>query len=140
MIGNQREQLELEGFYLPFGSGILSELYTTAELIDAARTPLLKSVLLAFLEQSSCPFFHMLSSWLGVGSSSPYVSLPLELQKGDFLDPHEEFFIINFEVNSSHIKYNGDGFGINVSSFKYNTNLILILNLHSRIIYYFYYR
>ena len=119
MTGNQREQLELEGFYLPFGSGILSELYSTAELIDAARTPLLKSVLLTFLEQSSYPFFHMLSSWLGVGSSSPHILLPLELQKGDFLDPYEEFFIDNFVVDSSHVKHNGDVFwqgGIHVSS------------------------
>src|SRR5256885_13843732 len=116
---NQKE-LEHEGFYLPFGSNILSELYTTAESIDAVRTPLLKSVLLAFLEQSSYPFFHMLSSWLGIGSSSPHVSLPFELQKGDFIDPYEEFFIVNFEVDSNYVKHDGDGFwqdGIHVSSF-----------------------
>ncbi|CAG8514908.1 2220_t:CDS:2 [Funneliformis caledonium] len=115
---SQKEQIENEGFYVPFGSNILSELYTTAESIDAARTPLLKSILLAFLEQSSYPFFHMLSSWLGVCSSSPYVSLPLELQKGDFLDPYEEFFIVNFEVDSNHVKNDGDGFwqgGIHIS-------------------------
>ena len=119
MTEDQKEQLEHEGFYVPFGSNILSELYTTAESIDAARTPLLKSVLLAFLEQSSYPFFHMLSSWLGVGSSSPHILLPLELQKGDFLDPYEEFFIDNFVVDSSHVKHNGDVFwqgGIHVSS------------------------
>jgi hypothetical protein len=117
---NQKEQFEHEGFYVPFGSNILSELYITAESIDAVRTPLLKSLLLAFLEQSSYPFFHMLSSWLGVGSSSSHLSLPLELQKGDFLDPYEEFFIDNFVVDSNYVKQNGDEFwegGIHVSSF-----------------------
>ncbi|GBC07609.1 hypothetical protein RclHR1_07570005 [Rhizophagus clarus] len=115
---DQKEQLDHEGFYVPFGSNILSELYVTAESIDAVRIPLLKSVLLAFLEQSSYPFFHMLSSWLGVGSSSSHPSLPLELQKGDFLDPYEEFFIDNFVVDSNYIKQNGDEFwqgGIHVS-------------------------
>ncbi|RIA91282.1 Spc98 family-domain-containing protein [Glomus cerebriforme] len=116
---NQKEQLEREGFYIPFGSNILSELYTAVESIDTVRTPLLKSVLLTFLEQSSYPFFHMLNSWLGIGSSSSHVSLPLELQKGDFLDPYEEFFIVNFEVDSNYVKYNGDEFwqsGIHVSN------------------------
>ncbi|CAB5214383.1 unnamed protein product [Rhizophagus irregularis] len=116
---NQKEQLELEGFYVPLGSNILSELYITAESIDAVRAPLLKSVLLVFLEQSSHPFFHMLSSWLGVGPSSFHFSLPLELQKGDFLDPYEEFFIDNFVVDSNYVKQNGDEFwqgGIHVSN------------------------
>jgi hypothetical protein len=126
---NQKEQLELEGFYVPLGSNILSELYITAESIDAVRAPLLKSVLLVFLEQSSHPFFHMLSSWLGVGPSSFHFSLPLELQKGDFLDPYEEFFIDNFVVDSNYVKQNGDEFwqgGIHVSSFCYS---IFIINL-----------
>jgi len=133
---NQKEQLEREGFYVPFGSNILSELYTTAESIDAARTPLLKSVLLAFLEQSSYPFFHMLSSWLGVGSSSPHILSPLESQKGDFLDPYEEFFIDNFVVDSSHVKQNGDEFwqgGIHVSSFLQLINFVFKLNLQNNI-------
>nr|CAG8496215.1 9086_t:CDS:10 [Entrophospora candida] len=66
----QQEQWMDQGFYLPFGNDILSEIYNFIELIDISGSLFLKSVFLAFLEQSSCPFFEMLSSWLGINTSS----------------------------------------------------------------------
>ncbi|CAJ0753996.1 13337_t:CDS:10 [Entrophospora sp. SA101] len=65
----QQEQWMDQGFYLPFGNDILSEIYNFIELIDISGSLFLKSVFLAFLEQSSCPFFEMLSSWLGINTN-----------------------------------------------------------------------
>ncbi|RHZ48035.1 hypothetical protein Glove_562g31 [Diversispora epigaea] len=107
---DQKEQKDQEGFYLPFGSGILSEIYSTIKSIDAARSPLHKSILLAFLKQSSEPLFHMLNSWLGVASSYTLALLPIDTPKGEFYDPYEEFFIANFEIDTSFVKHDGDGF------------------------------
>ncbi|CAG8520510.1 12905_t:CDS:10, partial [Acaulospora morrowiae] len=114
----QSDQREKEGFYLPFGSGTLSEIYTTAESIDSTRSPFLKSTLLAFLKQSSEPFFQMLNSWLGIFSPTNHDLLPIDAPKGDFRDPYKEFFIVNFEIDASFVKHDGNCFwhdGVQVS-------------------------
>ncbi|CAG8663086.1 13359_t:CDS:2, partial [Acaulospora colombiana] len=118
LSAEQSAQLKKEGFYLPFGSGILSEIYSTAESVDSTRSPFLKCTLLAFLKHSSEPFFQMLSSWLGVSASSAHAPLPIDAPKGDFHDPYKEFFIVNFEIDASFVKHDGNCFwqdGIQVS-------------------------
>ncbi|CAG8733573.1 11968_t:CDS:2, partial [Dentiscutata heterogama] len=94
------EQRDNEGFYLPFGSKILSEIYITAETIDSASSPFLRAVFLAFLDQSSRPFFEMLNSWLGILSSSCSF-LPMDLY-------NDEFIYMEFDTIS--VKDNGDEF------------------------------
>src|SRR5207253_2683943 len=96
-----------QGFYLPFGTDILSEIYNFIELIDTPGSLFLKSIFLAFLEQSSYPFFEMLGFWLGLNTrsnininnndddnnnDSNYLLLSETL--GDqYCDPYDEFFI-----------------------------------------------
>ncbi|CAG8712634.1 18063_t:CDS:10, partial [Gigaspora rosea] len=104
---NQKEQRDNEGFYLPFGSKILSEIYIAAETIDLTRSPFLRAVFLAFLDQSSRPFFEMLSSWLGTLSSScSFLSIN---EHDEYIYPNE-FFISNFKVDAFSVKDDGDEF------------------------------
>ncbi|KAF0390464.1 Spc97/Spc98 family protein [Gigaspora margarita] len=104
---NQKEQRDNEGFYLPFGSKILSEIYIAAETIDLTRSPFLRAVFLAFLDQSSRPFFEMLSSWLGTLSSScSFLSIN---EHYEYIYPNE-FFISNFKVDAISVKDDGDEF------------------------------
>ncbi|CAG8637621.1 13643_t:CDS:10 [Cetraspora pellucida] len=103
----QKVQRDEEGFYLPFGTKILSEIYTVAETIDSAGSPFLRAVFLAFLEQSSKPFFEMLSSWLGIRSSRN--SLPIDAHDEEFMHS-KEFFISNFKVDAVSVRDNGDEF------------------------------
>ncbi|CAG8526842.1 30220_t:CDS:10, partial [Racocetra persica] len=107
LSSEQKVQRDEEGFYLPFGSKILSEIYTVAETIDSARSPFLRATFLAFLEQSSKPFFEMLSSWLGIRSSRN--SLPIDAHDEEFIHS-KEFFISNFKVDAVSVRDNGDEF------------------------------
>ncbi|KAG9295399.1 hypothetical protein G9A89_013428 [Geosiphon pyriformis] len=111
LTAGEKDQHKEEGFYLPFGPGILSQLYRTSQEIDSSQSSLLKSVLFTFLAESSYPYFQMLSLWVGLNlSSSLEESIFMETSQQDLGDPYEEFFIARHVSNESLLRRDGDGF------------------------------
>lgn len=110
---SEASELARLGFYLPFGSGLLTHLYQATLRLDYAQSHDIahKALLLSLLAHSSRPYLSMLDRWIGLAAGEGDATILDAGGSGQVADPYNEFFVTNLDSEEiSFMRKDGDAF------------------------------